>query len=186
FRDYLYIPLGGNRGSRAFWFRNLMIVFVVSGLWHGANWTFVVWGAVHAALFLPLLLTDRNRAYTTNIAPGRMLPRVGEAFQMLITFSLVALTWIFFRAESIGAAGQYLAAVFTPALLAWPQVLPADTVALVAAFLAVEWIGREQSYAIANLGFHWPRPVRLALYYGLCLAIVSVGGDQQTFIYFQF
>ncbi len=166
--------------------RNVFIIFLISGLWHGANWTYVAWGAIHAALFLPLLLTNRNRTHTDAIAPNRSLPSFREFAAMLTTFSLVTFAWIFFRSESISAAALYVSQIFTPALFSVPQVLPAETVALVFAFLTVEWIGREQQYAIAQFGFRWPRPVRLALYYGLCLAIVSLGGDQQEFIYFQF
>ncbi len=186
FRDYIYIPLGGSRCSRSMVIRNVFIIFLISGLWHGANWTYVAWGAIHAALFLPLLLTNRNRTHTDAIAPNRSLPSFREFAAMLTTFSLVTFAWIFFRSESISAAALYVSQIFTPALFSVPQVLPAETVALVFAFLTVEWIGREQQYAIAQFGFRWPRPVRLALYYGLCLAIVSLGGDQQEFIYFQF
>lgn len=186
FRDYVYIPLGGSRCGKWMAVRNVFVIFLISGLWHGANWTYVAWGAVHAALFLPLLLTNRNRIHTQNVAMGRNLPNFRELVGILTTFSLVTFAWIFFRCENLSAAVSFISQIFTPELLSMPQVLPADTVALALAFLLVEWIGRDQPYAISQLGFHWPRPARLALYYALCLIIVAGGGDQQAFIYFQF
>ena len=86
FRDYLYIPLGGSRGSRLMIIRNTFIIFIVSGFWHGANWTFIVWGALHAIYFLPLLLTNRNRTYLGVVAEGKILPSVRELLLMMSTF----------------------------------------------------------------------------------------------------
>ncbi|MCA9058077.1 MAG: hypothetical protein KDA85_06240, partial [Planctomycetaceae bacterium] len=186
FRDYLYIPLGGSRGTKLQNVRNVFVVFVVSGLWHGANWTFVIWGALNAACFLPLLLLKRNRQHLETVAEGRWLPNVTETLQMAATFSLTVLAWIFFRAESMGHALQYLSNLFTAQLFAWPEVMPVRVLVSVAFFVSIEWLGREQPYAIATLGFHWPRPVRLGFYYGFCLAIAALAGEQQQFIYFQF
>jgi D-alanyl-lipoteichoic acid acyltransferase DltB (MBOAT superfamily) len=186
FRDYVYIPLGGSRCGKWMAVRNVFVIFLISGLWHGANWTYVTWGAVHAALFLPLLLTNRNRIHTKNVAADRNLPSARELAGMLTTFSMVTFAWIFFRCESLSQALSYISQIFTPELLSVPKVLPADTVALVVVFLAVEWIGRHQPYAISQMGFRWPRPVRLTLYYALCLIIIAGGGDQEAFIYFQF
>lgn len=186
FRDYLYIPLGGSRGGKLLSVRNVFIIFLVSGLWHGAAWTFVAWGALNALFFLPLLLTNQNRNYTDTVAADRTLPTLRELGAMLFTFGLTTFAWIFFRAESIGHALRYVDGIFSPTLLSWPQVMPLDVVALVALFVATEWQGRQQPYAIANLGFQWPRAVRWGLYYVICLAIVAIGGEQQDFIYFQF
>ena len=101
FRDYVYIPLGGSRVSKVKVVRNTFIIFLVSGFWHGANWTFIAWGAYHAILFLPLILTGKNRKYTNQVAEGRWLPTLKEAGQMLLTFFLTMIGWIIFRAESI-------------------------------------------------------------------------------------
>ena len=108
FRDYVYIPLGGSRVSKAKVIRNTFIIFLVSGFWHGANWTFIAWGAYHAILFLPLILTGKNRKYTNQISEGRVLPTFKEAGQMLLTFFLAVIGWIIFRAESIGQAWEYV------------------------------------------------------------------------------
>ncbi|MDR0745689.1 MAG: MBOAT family protein, partial [Mediterranea sp.] len=111
FRDYIYIPLGGSRCSKWKVARNTLIIFLVSGFWHGANWTFICWGAFHALLFLPLLLFGRNRKYTDVVAKGNVLPNLKEACQMLTTFLLVVIGWIIFRAETIHQAWDYLSCI---------------------------------------------------------------------------
>ena len=120
FRDYVYIPLGGSHCTRTKIVRNTFVIFLVSGLWHGANWTFLVWGAYHALLFLPLILVGKNRRYRDTVAPGRLFPSFLECGQMLLTFFLVVLGWVIFRAESIGQAWDYLKGVFNVSLLTAP------------------------------------------------------------------
>ena len=113
FRDYIYIPLGGSRCARWKVMRNTAVIFLVSGFWHGANWTYVCWGAYHAMLFFPLLYFRKNRKHVDGVAEGRILPTVKEALQMLMTFLLVVLGWVIFRAETIGQAWEYIARMFT-------------------------------------------------------------------------
>ena len=108
FRDYIYIPLGGSRCSKVMIVRNTFLIFIVSGLWHGANWTFLVWGAYHAILFLPLILLGKNRKYTNVVAADRFLPSIREMISMLTTFFLVVIGWILFRAESVAQAWDYI------------------------------------------------------------------------------
>jgi len=120
FRDYLYIPLGGSRGSKWLSVRNTFIIFLVSGFWHGANWTFLFWGAFHAALFLPLLIFGRNRLHTNTVAEGKSLPSIKELIQMLITFALVVFGWIFFRAASLSDAFGYIRSLFSRTLFTFP------------------------------------------------------------------
>jgi len=98
FRDYLYIPLGGSRGGTWMKIRNTFIIFLVSGFWHGANWTFVIWGFLNALYFLPLLLAKRNRNNLDVVAQDNVLPSPMELFKMLMTFGLTVIAWIFFRA----------------------------------------------------------------------------------------
>ena len=186
FRDYVYIPLGGSRGSAWTKTRNVFVVFLISGLWHGADWTFVIWGLLNALFFLPLLLRQRNRSYLDTVAAGRMLPSVRELLSMVGTFGLTSFAWIFFRTASVGDALRYVSGIFSASLFELPQVMPAKVVVLVLLFVAIEWRGRHQQYAIADLGLQWPRPLRLALYYGICAAITALPGEQQQFIYFQF
>ena len=101
FRDYLYIPIGGSRGNMYSKIRNILIIFLVSGFWHGANWTFIVWGLIHAMLYLPLFLRGKNRKYTTLIVAGdKWFPNLKELLQMGVTFFLVMIAWVFFRSEN--------------------------------------------------------------------------------------
>ena len=109
FRDYLYIPLGGSRTGKWKAVRNTFAIFLVSGFWHGANWTFLIWGLIHALLFLPLLLLNRNRRHTGEIAEGRWLPSLRETLGMACTFAVVTLAWVFFRAENVEHACEYIA-----------------------------------------------------------------------------
>ncbi|WP_224997301.1 MBOAT family protein [Cesiribacter sp. SM1] len=186
FRDYLYIPLGGSKGGMWMSIRNTFIIFIVSGFWHGANWTFIAWGALNAIYFLPLLLTKRNRTNMGIVAEGRLLPSGREFAGMITTFALTVLAWIFFRAENIGHAMSYISEIFSTSLLAAPEVLPYRELGLIALFLLIEWIGREDEYAIARIGVKWPRLSKWAFYYFLVGAIIVLGDKKQAFIYFQF
>jgi D-alanyl-lipoteichoic acid acyltransferase DltB (MBOAT superfamily) len=186
FRDYLYIPLGGSRGGTGMKIRNTFIIFIVSDFWHGANWTFIVWGALNAIYFLPLLLLRKNRVNTNNVAQGRYIPTIKEFFQMAITFSLTVIAWVFFRAENIEHAFNYLSSIFSNSLLTIPEIRPRYFILLILLFTFIEWLGRENKYAIEKLGFNWKRPYRYAFYYIIIFAIIMLGGKQQQFIYFQF
>lgn len=190
FRDYLYIPLGGSRGSTWKKIRNALLVFCVSGLWHGANWTFVAWGALNALYFIPLLVTGKHKQHVGIVAEGRLLPSLKEGCSMLMTFSLTVLAWVFFRASSIDHAFEYLAGIFSPSLFTYPGYSGMEdsltTLVFCALFMLLEWQGRSQLYAIERLGLTWKRPWRWAFYYVLILAIFLFGGEQQQFIYFQF
>jgi len=186
FRDYLYIPLGGSRGSTGMVLRNIVIVFVVSGIWHGANWTFVVWGLLNALYFIPLVLTRRNRRHLDTVAANRMLPSLRDIVAMLTTFALTVFAWIFFRAESIPHALQYLSGLISGSWLCRPEVWDTPTALLLAFFLLAEWIGRREPYAIAGLGALQHPRIRHLLYAGIVFVLFWFGGKQQTFIYFQF
>ncbi len=124
FRDYVYIPLGGSRGAKALIVRNTFVIFLLSGLWHGANWTFVAWGAYNALLFLPLILAQRNRRNLGEVAEGRIIPSGHEIVRIAATFILVVIGWIIFRAENIGHAWDYISRICSPALfepVVWPD-----------------------------------------------------------------
>ena len=188
FRDYLYIPLGGSRVSKAKVIRNTFIIFLVSGFWHGANWTFVAWGAFHALLFLPLIVLGKNRKNTNTVAEGRVLPSVKEFGQMALTFSLVVIGWVFFRADTMAQAFDYLQGMvqFGTLKASYRFFTEIAISPLIVAFVVIEWLGREQQYALAKLGLTWKAPWRYALYFALVLAIAWFGGEEQQFIYFQF
>lgn len=186
FRDYLYIPLGGSRGGTWMKVRNTFIIFIVSGFWHGANWTFIVWGALNAIYFLPLLLTNNNRNNLETVAQGKLLPSIKELSFMILTFGLTVFAWIFFRAENIGHALSYISEIFSSSIFSIPEVRPRNIILLTFGFVFIEWLGREQQFAIQNLGFKWKRPLRYAMYYAIIIAIFWFGGKEQQFIYFQF
>ncbi len=188
FRDYLYIPLGGSRGGPWMQVKNTFIIFIVSGFWHGANWTFIVWGALNAIYFLPLLLLKKNRLNLETVAQGKYLPTIKEFLNMMSTFGLTLLAWIFFRANSLEHAINYLSEIFSKSLFTIPQFdgMEHSLSFLLIFFIIIEWLGREEEHAIARIGGKWKRPIRWAFYYTIILCIILFRGSQQEFIYFQF
>lgn len=191
FRDYLYIPLGGSRGGTLMKVRNTFIIFIVSGFWHGANWTFIVWGALNAIYFLPLLLTNNNRNNLEIVAQGKLRPTLKEFLQILMTFGLTVFAWIFFRAENIGHAISYISEIFSTSFFQIPKFTGINRsfvviIVLILIFVLIEWFGREQQFAIQKLGYAWKRPIRWAIYLSIIYMIIIFGGKQQEFIYFQF
>ena len=187
FRDYLYIPLGGSRGNLITNTRNVFAIFLVSGLWHGANWTFIAWGAFHAVLFLPLLFMKKNRKNTNIVAEGNLLPGIRELLRIAVTFALVTLGWVFFRAENIGIAVSYLSGLFSPTILSKPFMGLNQTTLFILLFVVVEWLGRDQNYAIKGIqNFKAPLSRNLS-YYALGMSLVLFSSNaEQAFIYFQF
>lgn len=191
FRDYLYIPLGGSRGGVWMKLRNTFIIFIVSGFWHGANWTFIFWGILNAIYFLPLLLTNNNRKYLDTVAKGKMLPSIKELLQILTTFSLTLLAWIFFRADSITHATSILIEIFSCSIFSIPdfsnRLGAMITLEFIALLLIVEWIGREDLYGIAFLRRIKSRATRYFIYYLIIGLIIYFGNfSENQFIYFQF
>ena len=189
FRDYLYIPLGGSRCSTAKTLRNTLIIFLVSGLWHGANWTFLAWGAYHALLFLPLILTGNNRKYRDVVAESRILPSLKECGQMLLTFLLVVMGWILFRSESIGQAWEYVSGVFDSSLFSLPWLKSRwfyrPLFLSIAVMLLVEWLQRRKENALDLAAIKYPI-IRDVIYLLLVMVLFWFSGQAQTFIYFQF
>ena len=190
FRDYVYIPLGGSRGGTWSKIRNTFVIFIVSGFWHGANWTFIVWGALNAVFFLPLLLSKNNRKNLDSVAHGKMFPNVKEFFSMLFTFSLTVFAWIFFRSNNIEHAFQYISEIFSSSLFEMPDIYDKKKVlgvfVVLFGFISIEWLGREGKYAIEQLGKKWKLPFRYLLYYSIIILIFYFSGKEQEFIYFQF
>ena len=186
FKDYLYIPLGGSKGGNWMRIRNTFIIFVVSGFWHGANWTFLVWGALNALFIMPSIILKTNRTNLETVAQGKLLPTIKEFFQMVVTFGLAVFAWIFFRAENIGHAVSYISEIFSKSLFSIPSIRPHFLILLIIIFMIIEWLGREEEYAIAKFGVKWRRPLRYAMYYTIIAAIFWFAGKEQQFIYFQF
>ena len=186
FRDYVYIPLGGSRCSKAKIVRNTFAIFLLSGLWHGANWTFIAWGTYHALLFLPLILLGKNRKYKDVVAQDRLLPSLRECGQMLLTFLLVVAGWIIFRAESIEQAYSYLFRMSSHSLFDRPDASGITGLSLaIAIMLLMEWCQRKRPHAFDLSYLHQP-VVRCALDVAVILLIIVLGGPSENFIYFQF
>jgi D-alanyl-lipoteichoic acid acyltransferase DltB (MBOAT superfamily) len=187
FRDYVYIPLGGSRVSKAKVVRNTFVIFLVSGFWHGANWTFISWGAFHALLFLPLILLNKNRKYTGTVAEGRFLPSIKEFFLIVLTLLLVCIGWVFFRADSIGQSFEYLGGMTNIGLISaiTSKSLVLKYLIFVFFMLIVEWLQRNKQHGLdlANIKSHI---VKFAIYTLLIVIIFMYGGVAETFIYFQF
>ena len=186
FRDYVYIPLGGSHGSNAIKVRNVLIIFLLSSLWHGANWTFLVWGLLNVLYIIPSIVFKSNRNNLDIVASGKYFPTFKELFWMLFTFALTAFAWIFFRSATITHAFHFVSGIFSVSLFSKPELMPVKIFMLTGFFIIIEWLGREQQYAIANLPAQWPKAVRWGFYYMLVSMILYFQGSNQPFIYFQF
>lgn len=196
FRDYVYIPLGGSKVSKGKTVRNVFVIFIVSGFWHGANWTFLFWGALHAIFYLPLLLAKRNRTHTSDtVASGKYLPTIKEFVQMGSTFLLTVLAWVFFRADSLSMAIDYLSIIFSMRIFELPisDFWTMNTgnhlvylFFLIIGFVLVEWLQREKNHGLELDTEKVPKPVRWVAYYAIIICCFLMNGVQQEFIYFQF
>lgn len=187
FRDYVYIPLGGSRVSTAKKVRNTFVIFLISGFWHGANWTFIVWGVFHAICFIPLLLMKRNRKYATDVvADGRLLPTLKECFQMASTFVLAMIGWTFFRAPDMTTAYLWLKkmVLVNDLTLSGTGIgnFSGWTLAAILLLFTIEWFNRQREQIA------WPtnRWLRILFYYIVIFMIIWWKTSSQEFIYFQF
>ena len=190
FRDYIYIPLGGSRCSKLKIVRNTFVIFLVSGLWHGANWTFLAWGAYHAVLFMPLILLGKNRKYTDLVAANSFLPSMREMIGIFATFFCVIIGWIIFRSDSIGQAWDYICRMWQwETLHAGYRFFFQHGIRSISAWgclmFLVEWINRRNGHGL-QLSASMPWYLRYAIYIALCSVIVFFTGENQSFIYFQF
>lgn len=187
FIDYIYIPLGGSREGRYKTFRNILIVFSISGLWHGANWTFVVWGIYHACLLILLNVFVQKRKYRQIVAYGNIFPTFKEGAQMISTFVLVVLGWVLFRATSINEAYQYFEGIFDVSLFSIPKFWGVSniealfSVLFIAILIVLEWFTREKEYPMKGHG-----QMQAILCAFVILLIYFFGLDSSGFIYFQF
>lgn len=171
--------------------RNTFLIFIISGLWHGANWTFIIWGILNALYFLPLLLRNKNRKNTDTIAKGKYFPSFKEFTKMGLTFSLTVLAWVFFRAENVTQAFNYLSIIFSESLFTLPHFqimeLAFSTMMLICVFSIVEWLGRENQYALENITAIKNDYLRYTFYLTIVAVIMVMGNfNENQFIYFQF
>ena len=174
FKDYLYIPLGGSRCSTKRVIFNTIIIFVVSGLWHGANWTFIVWGIYNALLFIPLLLTKKNRNYLNSVAVNKFLPSPKEFLQIVSTFILVTFGWIIFRSESISEAFLFIGNIFSPTLFNIEMPYGKSITIGIMFMLVVEWLNRNKLHALQfnGEGIFRYRVIRWFVYYAIIVATI--------------
>ncbi|WP_426476870.1 MBOAT family O-acyltransferase [Chryseobacterium sp. CBSDS_008] len=185
FRDYLYIPLGGSKGGLAMKIRNTFIIFLVSGFWHGANWTFIIWGGLNALFFMPLLIMEKNRTNIEVAAQGKWFPSLKEILQILITFFATCIAWIFFRSESVSQAWAYLRRICSWELFSFPAHIPVKAFALAGCMLIIEWINREQFHGLQIRRFNpWVRRTVYGIIIYIILRYANFGNNE--FIYFQF
>jgi D-alanyl-lipoteichoic acid acyltransferase DltB (MBOAT superfamily) len=185
FRDYLYIPLGGSRVSKIKQLRNVIIIFSVSGFWHGPNWTFIAWGLLHALFFIPLLVSGKNRKNLDQVSFSKLLPSIREFCSMFFTFALTSLAWIFFRAESIGDAITYLKNLLTKSIFSIEYLsierYSIEILPIIGVLLLIEWFNRNQETPFSGK-FKWFKLIVVIL----MVLLFGVYSDHQEFIYFQF
>jgi len=189
FRDYVYIPMGGSYVANAKKIRNLFVVFLLSGFWHGANWTFIIWGAINAVYYLPLMFMQKNRKHLDVPASGRLFPSFLEARQITVTFFMTLIAWVFFRANNITHAFEYLDGMFSLSVFVKPNI-SVDQVSLIMIifiFVIVEWTQREKEYTLETVLKKYPRTLRWIGYIYILIFIIGFGGFEKTeFIYFAF
>jgi alginate O-acetyltransferase complex protein AlgI len=195
FRDYLYIPLGGSRGGTWMKVRNTFAIFLVSGFWHGANWTFIIWGALNAIYFLPLLLTNNNRKNLGVVAEGKLLPSFRELLAMLTTFILTVFAWIFFRAENLSHAFSYILGIFSETIFynlnfisGGKNKLEVILISLLIFFLvAFEWKSRAYKHSLGFMKIYEKNIIfKKLIYLILLFLIIFFHGGNEKFIYFNF
>lgn len=188
FVDYVYIPLGGSRVSKFKVIRNTFIIFLLSGLWHGANWTFVIWGGIHAMMFMPLLLLGKNRQYMDTVAAGKKMPSIKDASLISLNFCVVTFAWIFFRSDSFTDAVNYITQMFTMTGGSIDGLLLSMRMLLLLGFVTIlfvfEWMQREHVHGLSVVPKN--SMLRHLLYFGIFFIIMWFGGAQADFIYFQF
>jgi D-alanyl-lipoteichoic acid acyltransferase DltB (MBOAT superfamily) len=155
FRNYVYIPLGGSNGAKYEIIRNTFIVFILSGFWHGANWTFVIWGLLNSMFFLPLLLKNKNRKYLKIVTDTDF--NLQTVIQIFLTFGMVTFAWIFFRANSVNDALNYVSVILSKTLFSLSEIFPKTLFAYLFSFICIEWQGRNNRFAIEYFGLNWKK-----------------------------
>lgn len=196
FRDYVYIPLGGGRGSRWLKLRNVFVVFLLSGFWHGASFNRILWGGLHALFMVPTVLwPNTNYKYKEIVAKGKLFPSFIEVLQILSTFLLCTLALVVFRTTTIGDSFRYLKAIFNSIINAhifselivfWKQSVGITPTLLIVILIVVEWLNRTKKYALEDLSARVPQPLRWLIYFILLAMLFLFANRSRQFIYFQF
>ena len=190
--NYVYTPLSflTRKYKKYGLVISITLTFLLVGLWHGANWTYLAFGLYHGFLFIPLVINGSNLKNKELTINKFGLPSLFDFLKIIKTFLLIALGMIIFRAESVGKAFSYLTEVFSLSLFSTPQFESENFITpiiiLLLLFMFLEWFGRKNEYALANIGKNWRRPFRWTLYCSIILITIWYGGGEQQFIYFQF
>ena len=190
FRDYIYIPLGGSRVSEIKKIRNIFIIFIVSGFWHGANWTFIIWGLLNAVYFLPLMFLNKNRDNLNVIAKNKNLPNLKEIISVTFTFFLTVIAWIFFRSDNVAKAISYITNLFDLSIFTLPQIISPKidmiyTYFMLLIFLIFEWHNRDKCFGLDIKTYSSKTRWFLYLFFVVLIMFFGVFKND-TFIYFQF
>ena len=188
FRDYVYFPLGGSRVAKWKIVRNTFIVFLISGLWHGANWTFVCWGLYQAIIISIYIILGINTKTNEIASEGKWFPSVKDGLGMMFTFVLVVVGWIFFRSENMGQAFAYLSHMGTHLFSGFGLAFGKKQLLMCVGLMIIEWLQRGKPHVLQfpDCKLFDIRMVRWLLYYLLIVVIAMNLGKEQTFIYFQF
>jgi len=167
--------------------RNIFIIFLVSGFWHGANWTFIVWGGLNALYITPSIIMRQNRKNLDVAGMDTKLPTIHEFFNILTTLILTMLAWIVFRSEDISHAWIYISNIFDKSIIEKPEYYTAKIFFIIAFLFATEWAGRKKDFALDHFGSKINRAFRWAFYIFIVLLIcVYYTRSDSAFIYFQF
>ena len=164
--------------------RNTFIIFIVSGFWHGANWTFIIWGVLNALYFLPLLVLNRNRVNTNTVAEHSLFINIKELAQITLTFFLTLMAWVFFRAETVSIAVSYINGIFSRSIINLPTV-DLKPILFIVILVLVEWLNRKEQHGLVLNSIKFT-PMRWAIYIVIFSLILIFGAQSQSFIYFQF
>lgn len=191
FRDYVYVPLGGSRVHKLLQVRNVLVVFLLSGFWHGANWTFIFWGLLNALYFLPIFLTNKNRQHLSIVESRNFLSFLRQFVLILKTFILTVLAWIFFRAESMSHAILYLSEMWSLEIFSIPRLETFLSTKLLLMFIllmvGVEWYAKKREFGLSLFASSRPPIIRWAFYSFLILCMgMYMRTEEVPFIYFQF
>ena len=165
--------------------RNTFIIFLVSGFWHGANWTFIIWGGLNALYFMPLMVLNKNRQNLEIVAMYTLLPSLKEIFQILSTFLLTCFAWIFFRAGSVSQAVLYIKNIFSTTIFSVPSHFPYKIIVLIGIMIVIEWLNRTRFHGLEIRRFN--PLIRRIMYVSIVIIIFRYASfGNHEFIYFQF
>lgn len=203
YRDYVFLPLTYAAARRitpekAIFLKADMLIYIIgisitwflTGLWHGANYTFILWGLLNGLFLILFQILKRPRKRLLKSLKIKTDNPLVVIFERTFTLVLIVILWVVFRSESVGKVMGYLSGMFSKSFFTLPAFNDVwgilSTSILTIIFFVVEWIGREHDHPLAALGIHWPKFARYSMYYAIFLAAVVFGGNKQQFIYFQF